>query len=333
MNVLDRDFKDIWWEKVPAAMQCIDLTKTFIQERKSVAFYSTLGEWTDSYLNAVIRAVTNENYDIGFDDLDLSELSDSNSIIDEIADRMQIGYMKQRKISELMPELPLGGSVWIFHNVNSDRQKELEKLLREVKESNAPLMFLFQRAGEAKAKGFENLSLAPTRLDLSYFAWTILLGNFPANLIEYGAELAVELSEESPVRCACICQDMHDCMKNPLGYCSDMKEALAISKVHTAQVRTIEPLIECGRFYVIDLLKDRISEILPFTDEYGTQFTKPIEVELRNLIYYSSRLRLSPGEYKEVDMLYRARNKISHLELLTYEEILALIQESAKWGI
>ena len=329
---MDFDYRTIWWEKVPTAVQCVEKVKELILNGKSISFDNGMGEWTDSFLQSVISAVTSENYNIGFENLDLSELSDSSTITDGIADYYGIGYMTQRKISELMPELPPDGTFWILRNVNESRERELEKLLRHIKENHAPLMFLFQRTGETRIRGVENVTITPNRLDLSYFAWTLLLGNFPEEMIEYAVDLAVELSDENPVECARLCQNMNNCIRNPISFCDEMEEAQAISKVHTAQVRIIEPLIEYGRVYLIRKLGKRVEDLLPFTDDYQNVLTKPVEVELRCIIYYKFELNLSPEEKDLANMLYNARNKVSHLELLSYKEIDEIVKESRKWS-
>lgn len=329
---MEKEYKDLWWTMVPTGIQLIEHSKRLLQEGKSIACDNGFGEWTDQYLDAVINAYLEENYMIGFDHLDLDDLPEDWTITDGIADQLGIGYMTQHHISDLKRELPQEGYIWILHHVNEKREAELEKLMKHVKENHTPLMFLFQKTSTAKIKGFENLSISPTRLDLSYFAWTLLLGKFPSALIEYGAALAVEMSNNQPAVCARICQDMQQCIQDPVAYCKEMDEATVISKIHTAQVRIIEPLIEYGRVYLIGKLGSRVEDLLPFKDDYGSELTKPIEVELRSIIYYRFELNLNPEEKELANMLYEARNKISHLELLTFEEIQTIIKESEKWS-
>lgn len=328
---MDLDFRELWWSKVPTALQLIDKTKQLLHQGKSIAYAGVNTEWNNSYLQAVIRSWRDDFSDIGFYELDLAELQDMATITDGIADYFGIGYLNQRKVSELIPDLPPEGSVWILQNVTPKREKELEKLMRHVRETHAPLMFIYKKAGDSNIKGFEQLSISPNKLDLSYFAWTVLLGTFPDEIIEYGAALAVELSDGQPMECGKICSEMHQCMHDPLSYCSGINEAKVISKVHTAQVRIIEPLIEYGRVYLINKLGKRAEVILPFTDEYNNTFVKPIEIELRNIIYYRHNLHMDQEEQSLANMLYSTRNKISHLELLTYEEVQLIIHQSQKW--
>lgn len=325
------EYKDLWWTKVPTGIQLIERSKKLLRDGKSIACDNGFGEWTDQYLDAVIGAYLEENYLIGFDHMDLEDLPEDWTITDGIADRLGIGYMTQHHISDLKRELPQEGYIWILHNVNRKREMELEKLMKHVKENHTPLIFLFQKTSNVKVKGFENLAISPTRLDLSYFAWTLLLGKFSSELIEYGAELAVELSDEQPAICARLCQDMQQCIRDPIAYCSEMDEAVVISKVHTAQVRIIEPLIEYGRVYLVRKLGNRLDELLPFKDDYGSDLTKPIEVELRHIIFYRFELAMNQEELDLANMLHDARNKVSHLELLTFEEIQKIICESEKW--
>ena len=88
-----------------------------------------------------------------------------------------------------------------------------------------------------------------------------------------------------------------------------------------AQLRGIQPVIEEQRLKLIDGLGARVNQILPFTDEYQNSFTKPHEVELRHLIFYKAQLALSPVEQQLLDQLYEARNDLSHLRVLSEEQI------------
>ena len=89
-------------------------------------------------------------------------------------------------------------------------------------------------------------------------------------------------------------------------------------------------MIEEQRLAFIDRLGHRIDRILPFSDEYQSQFTKPQEVELRHLIYYRHDLSLSPEELALLNKLHDARNDLSHLRILAESVVEELAELSGR---
>ena len=208
-------YGEIWWNHVPTAMQLVNDVKEALQNWKSTAVSSGSEEWSCSFFDAVSAQIREENFSVAFYTLDLDSLAESSTITDGIADQLGIGYMITRNIANLLPELPDGGSIWILQHMNAKRQQELEKLLKHVSSCHAPISFLFVQEGQGKPKGCFKAELLPNKLDLQYYAWTLLLGKLPNHLLEYASQLAVELSSQKPARCAEICSNIEDILRNP----------------------------------------------------------------------------------------------------------------------
>ena len=70
-----------------------------------------------------------------------------------------------------------------------------------------------------------------------------------------------------------------------------------------------------------------ISKQLPIQAPYGEIYSDPKDVELGTLIYMagSGALILSQNEYEKLNRYKEARNKLSHLGTLTFEEINQLL--------
>ena len=54
-------------------------------------------------------------------------------------------------------------------------------------------------------------------------------------------------------------------------------------------------------------------------------------MELRHLIHYRKDLNLSDKEAEILELLYEARNKISHLDLLSYELANRILEYAGEW--
>ena len=324
---------DIWWTRVPSAIQLVDKAKDTLLRWKSVAIDEApfQWQWGGAFIDTVISQLQSQEYSIAFDQLDLESLPGTSTILDGIADQLSIGYMMQRSIANLLPELPDAGCIWFLQNVNDERLRELEQLMRQSSACNAQIAFIFISPLKRSMRGCFQFALSPTKLDLQYFAWTLLMSRLPDYLLEYASMLAVELSAGRPDLCEDICSQIQPCMQDPEGVCNWLTIQQRQSGIHTAQVRVIEPCIEYGRHHLIKQLDNRLDKILPFDDEYGNRITRPIEVELRNLIYYRNELQLSTDEKKLLDMLYVARNKLGHLERLSYSEAEMLLKETARF--
>lgn len=96
--------------------------------------------------------------------------------------------------------------------------------------------------------------------------------------------------------------------------------------VWMAQIKTIYPLIEKFRGEFVERHAAVILRELPITSSYGENYESPADVELGTLVYMSGigRLQLQNAEYERLKRFKEARNRLSHLNILSYEEVLAL---------
>ena len=115
-------------------------------------------------------------------------------------------------------------------------------------------------------------------------------------------------------------------MQDAKAVCPWLEEDELQCRIHVAQLRGVQPIIEEQRLKFIDRLGSRIYRILPFDDEFQNTFTLPHEVELRHMIYHKSELSLSHSEQMLLDKLYTARNDLSHLRVLSEKQIIELAE-------
>ncbi len=90
-----------------------------------------------------------------------------------------------------------------------------------------------------------------------------------------------------------------------------------------AQIKTIYPKIEEYRENFVQKYFDRIALQLPISAPYGEVYTEPKDVELGTLSYMAGNgnLSLSTSAYDKLKAYKEARNKLSHLNTLSIQEI------------
>ena len=103
---------------------------------------------------------------------------------------------------------------------------------------------------------------------------------------------------------------------------------IVIHDIWRAQIKTIYPLIEEYREEFVGKHEKAIAKELPFTSSYGETYDDPKDVELGTLVFMAdnSRLFISSDEYFLLKKYKDARNKLSHLGVLSVNEIKDLIR-------
>ena len=101
-----------------------------------------------------------------------------------------------------------------------------------------------------------------------------------------------------------------------------------IHDIWLAQIKTIYPLIEEYRERFVRKHEKAITKELPFTSSYGEIYDDPKDVELGTLVFMADncRLHISSDEYFLLKKYKDARNKLSHLNILSIDEIRDLIR-------
>ena len=93
-----------------------------------------------------------------------------------------------------------------------------------------------------------------------------------------------------------------------------------------AQIKTLYPIIEEYRENFVSRYDSAIRAELPIRSTYGEVINEPWDVEIGTLVYMAARrkLMLDSTEYERLSRYREARNKLSHLNILSIEEIMAL---------
>lgn len=93
-----------------------------------------------------------------------------------------------------------------------------------------------------------------------------------------------------------------------------------------AQIKYIFPIIETYRNSFIYKYQNQIQKELPITNSSGDKYDNAIDVEIGTLYYMvcNGVIEVDKNEIFELKKYKDARNKLAHLEILSYEEVLNL---------
>lgn len=93
-----------------------------------------------------------------------------------------------------------------------------------------------------------------------------------------------------------------------------------------SQIKIVYPFIETYRRRFVEKHQNTIKLGLPIDSSDGGQIFEPEEVELGGLVYLTGikALILPDGEYHELISFRDARNTLSHLGILSFDEIKTL---------
>lgn len=162
--------------------------------------------------------------------------------------------------------------------------------------------------------------------NLQYFALQCL-GNFETRDSKgmYIAQIAAKLSEANGLLCAELAKP--DLFSDPVKVCRNLPDDVVEKAVWETQIQIFLPIIEGIRRYLITNYSLKIQNLLPRTDEFGSDIEKPGEMELRHLQFYGRKPHarfFDSADDEWFKLAYNSRNELTHLHLLTVEAMNSL---------
>ena len=315
---------ELWWSRVPTAERMVKNARDILLAYKSMQIFPDM-VWKETFLVQVLTKIRNIDAALVDFTLDGSPMDQNTALIDNIADQLGFGFNFDGSLDTLLEQLE-GNTryIWIAHGLSKKHLNEAHQLIRELGRRHAHISVVLEDDTQAQVKSLSQIKLKPTRMDVHYFAWTLLMEQSDVPLMEYAAVLCEELSGGDLARCAALCEHIHELLKDARTVCDWLSEDEILKAVHLAQLRGVQPVIEQQRLRFIAGLGSRIEQILPFEDEYSGRYTSPREVELRHLIFFRRDLSLTQAELSLLNQLYEARNDLAHLKILSEDMIKGL---------
>ena len=107
----------------------------------------------------------------------------------------------------------------------------------------------------------------------------------------------------------------------------DVAESEYTKRMWNAQIKSLFPRIETFREEFIDKYYENIKKNLPINNSNGEAYENPEDVELGTLhhLAYLKCLPIDKKDYQQLDFYKNCRNKLAHLNMLSFDEVEALL--------
>ncbi len=322
---------ELWWNYVPAGVSIKGNIVKQLMAGRCVLLDTSRLPWKEELLKSIQAYVEQTDAGLNWNEIDAEE-SIGNKPINYLGrfygvDQIPVEKMIQQKIGNLR------SCCWVRNIPENETQFWIQMATELFSGKEQQNFRLVLELPSVTVRGIGRIAVIDThieRFDIYYFALSILAsGRLCKSFQEYAATLCSELANGNVELCYTLCKNIDNVLRNPLSVCmvheDDSQQKQLICR---AQTRSISPLIDIGRLKLISIFRTRIARILPQKDNYGTEIDDANEVELRHLVYFNryDLLTITPKEKDILYCLYNARNSISHLNLLSYDEIQKLFR-------
>lgn len=347
---------NLWWLKVPNARGLIDyISKALLNEENVMLYHELSLPWRNTFVRMVKDEVRENNSLKGFDTIN-GISNPGNYLLNE--------YCKAEKRAQFRPSKGYANFLaesddivlhdkylWVIID-SSEEYFEWVEFVTEYYKHRAngkdSAIFILECSGELvprKRKGIKivNVDNYINDYDKTVFA-TLIAAELPEPVLvkNYLTELMVSIAGNDIELMsaivnnydAFICRPYESLLElaNKFEYSDGSISTLRIEKnsvdhaIWKSQIKIVYPLIEEYRKRFVEKHRSNIKLGLPIDASDGGQVFEPEEVELGGLVYLTGikSLILPDREYHELISFKDARNTLSHLGILSFDEIKAL---------
>ncbi len=310
------DAASAWWRQIPGPRVFVASVANRILQSESMSLSVGSLPWISEFRTAVRNRVYATSSSAGLDLISGQEFSQQR-LQDVLAARL--GCLNPiMGPEELRAFLPQQGFTFWLYDLDPSTIRQAETLLTAIRRIGLPICLLIEYAEECQDVQGDLVTYTPSEMDLLYFALTLLMERQLDSTTEYAAHLVALLSDGNPVQLSKLTEQVDSCLTQPVTSCPWLTAQQCTQAVYHAQLRIILPVIETERLYLIGALASPLRKLLPFMDEYLGTYQEPAQLELRHLVYFArhGEIHLTPEEEQRLNLLYEARNQLSHLDIL-----------------
>ena len=350
--------EEIWWERIPNALAFIsDIVDALINEKSIVLQYSSEIPWYRYMVCKIKEEVDSKDFLKNFEDIEATNDPGRYMLEEYCKYEIRAKYRPTKSYARFLAEnddiVLHQRYLWIhsssMEEVNAWQDVVSEYLKCRPNDKERAVFIIECNDGDPirPRKGIKPISYDRyiSDYDRSLFAMlssstvperpiiksylaelsAIVLGND----IELCAECLKDYSsflEDAYLRIEKVIED--SCKSDGTSFNFPYSREEIKNSIWRAQIKTIYPLLEEYREDFVKRYRPAIQKELPITSSFGEQYAEVEEVELGTLAFMadSGRLFLSDKESKALHTHKDARNKLSHLNILSFEEIQHLFQ-------
>ena len=337
----------IWWERVPNAIKFLnDITNAMVNQRSVVIQHARPLPWHDYFMSLLRESVTQQDFSKTFEVVMDSDISDSGKALLQKYCEPEIiaSYRPSKSPAFFLAER----DDIIFHRryflVTIDSESGFdawETFISDYIKSRGKrgdqAVFVLDYTGTCQTsykKGITRFSYDSYIGEYDRTVFSMMASssvNEHPVIRRYIAELAVNVIGDD-IECYehlmdnySVFSDNPDAAMNPE---TGLTRDEMVHRVWLAQIKTVYPLIEEYRRNLVERRYSDISLRLPVKNGYGSTINDPGDIELGTLVFLveSTDMYLNQREFDKLKAYRNARNTLSHLGVLTIDEIRFLVE-------
>ncbi len=332
----------IWWKYIPSARRFRKKVTGFLSEDSSVHIivpkeFPYLEEFTDEVVSKTLDCFSDRSSRRCKSDMEAEEWIKNNF------------YSEEERLY-LNPRISIANSIvenenTIFHSmvivISSDNEQTIKDWLQFISsyfhgregKKKAVFLIISQKKGMA-VQNMRMLDYMDYADSYDFQAFASLLSadlKMGDRFKSYLTELACLCGKKNAEKIAYFINEAIYFLKDPISVCvseygMDKKEMESL--VWKAQIRTVYPIIEDFRQILIRKRRKDLEHLLPVANAFGETIAKPEDLEIGTLSYLVDNYQLNlPYDMIRVYRTFReSRNKLSHISILSYDEICTLLE-------
>lgn len=345
----------IWWERVPNALQFLnDLTGTICSGKSIIIQSDSSIPWKNTMMEELFERIRLRSYQKR---LELLENVDDpgDYLLQEFCKkekrvlyRPNISYAAFFAAND---DIVLHDRFFWVKISDEDNLSDWTDFISEYRRERAKskdkrtAVFILEWKGKRTAfakKGIHEYSLSEYIGEYDRIVFNSLAAasvKEPLFIKTYLSQLASEVIDNDIELCAACIKDFQAFLKDPYSVIQEVISRSAHENgepfffdrspqdishcIWKAQIKMIYPLLEEYRENFVRKYFLQIKPHLPIKTAYNEQYLVPEDVELGTLHYMAScrLLQIPQNEYEELTTYKTARNKLSHLENLSFDEV------------
>lgn len=323
LQPLTDDELDSWWRTVPGARRFMTSAVEAAEKNSAVAVHLPQKD-SGGFLKILREKIQRRFFSLIVEIFEYNGADDTEDFVAELTENFAPNFLrdftKDSPMSDLAEQKIFNGYAIIIK-----LEKKFDQLTAAVTNFNkfsSPESgsLIFVTSEENPPPSLIRLSDCLTPYDVQFFAIN-LLENSKLSTQEkiYTATLAAKLSGQSAILAKNLSKA--ELFLNGADFVREivpkLDERIFSRAVWECQAQFLLPILEQVRGRLIEKNFTRLKNILPVRDEFGKTIFDPWDMELRHLHYYGgSAMLFQIGDWELLESAYRARNDISHLEII-----------------
>lgn len=325
---LDDEELDSWWRTVPGARRFTNVAMDSAAKNLSAAFHLSKVD-AEGFIQTFQEKIQRRYFSSIVEVFEYGGSEDIEDFVSALTERFSPNFLrdftKDSPMSDIAEQNLFSGYIIIvkLENKIDNLPEEIAEFNKASKGQSGSLIFVSSE--ENPPPSMTRFSDFLTPYDVQFFAIN-LLDNARLSPPEkiYTATLTAKLAGHSPIlaKNLATAELFTDGEKFARKIIPDFDERIFSRAVWECQVQYLLPILEQVRGRLIEKNFRQLRSLLPVKDEFGKIITDPWDMELRHLHFYGGSARIFQlNEWENLELVYSARNFISHLEVIERNDV------------